>query len=270
MTVWSLMRTTWRRHRTLRWSLAAGTFLMGLLLAGTYQAFGTGLIPQSVMDQFAELKVFRAFSGSTANLLTPEGWLGFGYVHPLTLTLSVAWIVSSAATAVAREVEDGTIEFLVSRPIDRRTLLGARMAAWAVGMGVVVMAAYLGTVAGIVFFETLSDFSPLRALYFPLSLGPLLVLIGGLAFLVSAASSTRTRVYGVAVGFTVGSYFLNFAAGLWDPLEPLGPVSPFHYVAPAEWALNGIEWLPALAMTAIGIALGAAALAVIDRRDIAK
>lgn len=265
----SLAVTAWRRHRSLRWSLAIGSFLMGLLLAGTYQAFGTGLIPQSVMDEFAEMKVFRAFSGTTVNMLSPEGWLGFGYVHPLTLTLVVAWIAAPAANAVAREVEDGTIEFVASRPVDRRTLLGARSAAWGVGMLVVLASAYLGTLGGILFFETLADFSPLTALYFPLSLVPLVVLLGGLGFLVSAATSTRSRVLASVVGFTVVTYFLNFAAGLWDPLEPFGPLSPFHYIAPAEWAVNGIDWAPTLAMVLLGVCLFAAALVVIDRRDFA-
>lgn len=265
----SLVRTDWRRHRNLRWSLAVGTFFMGLLLAGTYQAFGSGLIPQSVMDDFAELKVFRAFSGSSVNMLSPEGWLGFGYVHPLTLTLVVAWVVAPAAAAVAREVEDGTIEFVASRPVDRRTILGARAAAWGVGMLVVLGSAYLGTLSGILFFETLSGFSPITALYFPLALVPLVALLGGLGFLVSAAASTRSRVFAFVVGFTVVTYFLNFAAGLWDPLEPLGPLSPFHYIAPAEWAVEGVDWGPALTMVLLGMGLTAAAIVVIDRRDFA-
>jgi ABC-2 type transport system permease protein len=266
----TLARTTWRRERHLRWSLAIGMFLMGLLLAGTYQAFGTGLIPQSVVDQFSTLKVFDAFTGSGVNLLEPEGWLGFGYVHPFTLILTVAWIVSVAAAAIAREVEDGTIEFLASRPVDRRIVVGARYAAWLAGMLALFAATYLGTAAGIVLFDALSGFSLAKALYFPVSLMPAALLLGGLAFLISSAVSSRSRVFAVVIGFTVASYFLNFAANLWDPLAPFAPLSLFHYVTPAEWALHGIDWPSAAVMTAIGVALLAAAMVVVDRRDIAR
>lgn len=264
-----LVRTAWRRHRTLRWSLAVSMFLMALLLAGTYQVFGTGFIPQSMMDSISEMKVFEAFSGSSVNFLEPEGWLGFGYVHPITLTLLVAWILVGAAAAVAREVEDGTIEFLMSRPVDRRTVLGARYVAWLAGMLTILIAGYLGTLAGILFFDTLRDFSPAAALLFSASLVPMVVLIGGLGFLVSATVSTRGRVFGAVVGFTVGSYFLNFASGLWNPLEPIAPLSLFHYIAPAEWVLDGVDWVPAVLMTALGLLLLAGGMLIIDRRDIA-
>ncbi len=264
-----LLWTAWRRHRTLRWSLAVGLFLMGLLLAGTFQAFGTGFLPASTFEDSSVMNVFDAFAGSSVNILTPEGWLGFGYVHPITLMLLVVWTVASAATAIAREVEDGTIEFLASRPVDRRVILGARVMAWDLGMVALLAATYLGTVAGIVFFEALADFSPVQALLLPLSLVPMLVLVGGLAFLASAASSTRSRGYSVTVGFTVGSYFLNFASSLWSPLEPVAPISLFHYVSPGEWALEGVQWGPAIIMVVLGLILMGIAMVVVDRRDFA-
>ncbi|MEN8113905.1 MAG: ABC transporter permease subunit [Actinomycetota bacterium] len=264
-----LLWSAWRRHRVLRWSLAVGLFLMGLLLAGTYQAFGTGFLPGGFFEDSSLTSMFDAFSGSSVNILTPEGWLGFGYVHPFTLTLLIAWTVAGAATAIAREVEDGTIEFLASRPVDRRVILGARILAWNFGMVALLAATYLGTATGIVFFDALADFPLGQALLFPLSLAPMLVLIGGVAFLASAASSTRSRVYGVTVGFAVASYFLNFASSLWDPLEPFAPLSPFHYVSPGEWALEGVQWGPAIVMVVIGLILMGIAMVVVDRRDFA-
>ena len=263
----TLLHTAWRRHRHLRWSLSVGLFLMGLLLAGTYQVFGSGFIPDTVFQNSGLAKTFEAFSGSSVSVLSPEGWLGFGYVHPFTLMLLIAWAVASAATSVAREVEDGTIEFLLSRPVDRRVMLGARIIAWAAGSVVLLLADFLGTMIGILFFEALTDFPLAGAVRLPLSLVPMLVLIGGVAFLASAGSSARSRVYAAALGFTVGSYFLNFAATLWDPLGPVAPFSFFHYVSPGEWARDGIQLGPAAVMVLLGIALFGLALTVIDRRD---
>jgi len=264
-----LLRTAWHRHRTLMLSLAIGLFLMSLLLAGTFEVFGATLFPSDLLEDNSMMNMLNAFSGGSANMTTPEGWLGFGYVHPLTLTLVIAWVAAAAAAAIAREVEDGTIEFLASRPVDRRVILGARVAAWALGLVVLLAAAYLGTAAGIVFFDALAGFSPVVALLFSLSLVPMLVLISGLAFLVSAASSTRSRVYAITIGFTVASYFLNFASNLWSPLEPLAPISVFRYTSPGLWATEGVQWGPTIVMIAIGLVLMGAAMVVVNRRDFA-
>ena len=95
------------------------------------------------------------------------------------------------------------------------------------------------------------------------------MLIGGVAYLVSAASSTRSRVYAITVGFIVGSYFLNFASGLRSPLEPFAPISLFHYVSPGEWAPGRAQLGPAVIMVVMGLILMAIAMVVVDRRDFA-
>ncbi len=265
----ALLQASWRRHRRLRWSLTIGLGVWELLLAATYQTFGTGPLSEAMMSESGLSNTFQAITGSSVSLLSPEGWLGFGWVHPLALVLVVVWVVTCAASAVAREVEEGTIEFLASRPVDRRTLLGARITAWAAGMVLVLAGGSAGSLLGVVAFDALSDFSPGAALRLPLAMMPMLAVIGGVAFLVSAGASARSRVHVVAGGYTLASYFLNFAAGLWEPLEPAGPLSIFHYVSPAEWARDGIHWGPALGLFALALVLMAAALVVIDRRDLA-
>ncbi|MGH9194688.1 MAG: ABC transporter permease subunit, partial [Acidimicrobiia bacterium] len=73
-------------------------------------------------------RAFRAFLGST-DFFTPQGWLASSLNHPVALALFTAAGLSVAAGGIALEVERGTIEFILSRPIRRRSfLLGKSLA----------------------------------------------------------------------------------------------------------------------------------------------
>lgn len=265
----ALIGSSWRRHAKLRWSLAVGLLLFQLLLGVAYEAFGATAIPNVLFEGSGLSKVMEAFSGSSVSMLSPAGWMGFGWVHPIALVMVVAWVTACGASALAGEVEDGTIELLASRPVDRRSILGARIIASFLGLGVVLAAGYAGTLASIAFFPDLAGFSPGAAGRLALGVVPMLVLVGGVAFLASAVSSVRRRVYAAATAFTVVSYFLNFGATLWDPLAPAAPASFFHYVSPAEWAQRGIQWGPAALLVGVGSILLAGSLVAVDRRDLA-
>ncbi len=261
-----LFAAAWHRHRKLRWSVAAGLFAFQLLLAGVYEA-----LPSSIFAIAAEgvPSIFKAMAGGSVNLFTPAGWLGFGYTHPLALVLVVAWTAAVADAAVAREVEDGTLELLASRPVDRRVILAARIAAWAAGLVVILAAGAAGTLLGTVLVDDLAAFDRLDVVLLVGALLPVLAVLAGAAFLASAVASTRARSNGVAVGFAVVSYLLNFAALLWEPLKPYAPLSVFHYLRPSEWVESGTAWGSAAALVVVGVGLMAAAHFVLQRRDIA-
>ena len=207
--------------------------------------------------------------GGSSDLLTPEGWLGLGYTHPLTLVIMIIWVIAVASGAVAREVDEGTIEFLASRPVDRRIVLAMRVLLCVAGLLVLLGAAYLGTIVGTFFVADLRTFSRLAGLRLPAALLPLLVAIVGVSFLASVTTSRRSTATAIAIGFAIGSYFLNLAAILWPPLEPLAPLSVFHYLAPTEWLRHGIVWPDAAIPTSVGAIFLFIAHEAFHRRDLA-
>jgi ABC-2 type transport system permease protein len=64
---------------------------------------------------------FRAFSGSSGavSLASYPGLLGAGLVHPFWIAMQLTVVGSFAAAAVAADVEAGTIELLMVRPVSR-------------------------------------------------------------------------------------------------------------------------------------------------------
>jgi putative exporter of polyketide antibiotics len=74
---------------------------------------------------------------------------------------------------------------------------------------------------------------------------------------------------GIALGFTVVSYFLEVLGSLWEQAQPLQPLSVFHYVQP-QAALEGqADPLDFLVLAAVALAGVAWALVVFPRRDLA-
>jgi hypothetical protein len=94
---------------------------------------------------------FRAFSGSggAVSLASYPGLLGAGLVHPFWIAMQLTVVGSFGAAAVAADVEAGTIELLMVRPVSRARLLAERTAALVTGSLVVTAAATAAVAAGV-------------------------------------------------------------------------------------------------------------------------
>ncbi|HZD22713.1 MAG TPA: hypothetical protein VE569_04840, partial [Acidimicrobiia bacterium] len=144
-----------------------------------------------------------------------------------------------------------------------------RVAVWLVGLLVLLAAAWVAAYLGKSASDGLSGIGASELTLMAASMLPPLVVIGGVAFLASSGTSLISRAVGLATGFTVASYFLNFASLIWEPMEPLGPFSIFHYAEPAGWATKGVAWGDAVSLLVVGALLVVIAVVVVEGRDIA-
>ena len=96
-----------------------------------------------------------------------------------------------------------------------------------------------------------------------------LVLCLGMLYALFAASCTRTRSYiQLALGFTIGSYLLDFLALAWAPLAPLGPLSVFRYLNPFNGLSQRLPTADIAVLVTLAMLAAAAALVVFERRDL--
>ncbi len=214
----------------------------------------------------------QAFTKSQPEFIAVSGLAGYlslGFTHPLYLTLASAALVGFGARTLAGEMERGTIQLALSRPISRFQVYAARV------LGVVVVAVGLAIAgpAGMLLGMRLAQPEGILEIgYFvPTALATLLLFwaIGGLTLLGSAAASTTGRVVAWATAALVLFYFIDYFATLWAFLEPLEPLSIFAYYDPSQSLVNGA--LPARHIMTLGlVGLGGAAggLAVFVRRDL--
>ena len=179
-------------------------------------------------------KAMTAFLGGSADFFHADGWLSAGMTHPVILSLLTSSALLVAAGSVAAEVERGTIDLVLSRPVGRVPFLLAK----ALASILAVTAAEAGGLAGVLIarqtiggVRELSIGSILRAFT-----GSWLLFVGVamIGILVSARSSLRGRAIGITVGIVVAWFFMNFIALLIDGISGLRFASPFHYFRPID------------------------------------
>ncbi len=244
--------------------LAVGFGLFELVVGLSYASVDQNAIRQLVD---ALPPALRALAGS-ADIASPTGYAGSGYLHPVALAIQGALAISMAA-APAREAEDGTAELVLARPLPPARWLGAHFLAMATGLAVVVAGGYLG---GLVAALTVDDLSPVDA--GPLALAALagylcFLAVGGVTLLVTSLVRTGGRAVGWAAGFLLVSYALDYLSQVWSIAEPLGPLSIFHYLdPPAVIGGAGLRAVDALALAGLAVVTAAIALARVEHRDL--
>jgi ABC-2 type transport system permease protein len=216
---------------------------------------------------------FRAFSGSggAVSLASYPGLLGAGLVHPFWIAMQLTVVGSFGAAAVAADVEAGTIELLMVRPVSRARLLAERTAALVTGSLVVTAAATAAVAAGVAVTPRLRETVSFAGVAAAGVLGLGLALcIAGPVLAVSAAGRHRGQVVGATIVFGAVGFAINFIAQAWPTVSFLRFLSPFHYYTPADALVSGTVPLGSLAVLLAVFVVGVAAAGwLLARRDLA-
>ncbi|AUY52683.1 ABC transporter permease subunit [Streptomyces sp. CB01881] len=216
---------------------------------------------------------FKAFSGSNGDvsIASYPGLLGAGLTHPFWIALQLTAIGSLGAAAVAADVESGTIELLMTRPLSRRRLLAERTAALAAASVLLNAAATVTVAVGVALSPDLRAAVPVGGVFAAGLLGCAFALcLTGPVLAVSAVSRRRAHVVGATVALGAVGFALNFVALAWSPAAPLRYLSPFHYYTPGDALAHGsVPWTSVAVLSAVGLAGLAAAFRLLERRDLA-
>jgi ABC-2 type transport system permease protein len=197
------------------------------------------------------------------------GYLSLGFTHPLYLVLAGAAVVGFAARSLAGEMDRGIIQIALSRPISRPAVYASRVIGVALICGLLALAGPAGMTAGIL--VALPEGAYVFANFAAVALNGLALFwaIGGLALWGSATASTAGRVVGWAIGLLVLSYFVDYFAGLWQPLQRWTFLSLFQYYDPTQALVSGQMDVPSLiTLGTVGSVSAVAGLVVFARRDL--
>lgn len=257
-----------RARRRMIAGLGAGAFTLLLIVALAYRSIGLDALGAAFGHHAPS--AFTAFSGSHGgDILSPHGWMGFGFNHPMFLVVTLAVAISVGAGAVAGEVDSGRAELVFTTPIPRRRFLAASLAIWLLAELAVVAAGWLGALIGALCSSDLRDAGIADLAWAPLQYLPLALFVAACAFLASAAASTRGRANGIALGIAVFWYLLNVVSGLIHSLDWLRWLTPFGYYEPSRAIERGLQLGPATLLVGLAVLLLAAAVELTDRRDLA-
>jgi ABC-type transport system involved in multi-copper enzyme maturation permease subunit len=260
-----VLQPLWAARYTIA-ALAVGLDALILVSTKSYEAFGSGQFLAQLLAQMP--RGLRALTGGE-NLLTPSGYFGAIFFHPLALTFQGAAAIA-LVTRLPQEVETHVVELLLCRPVTRHGLALSRYLAALLGVGVVIgsgAAAFLAGRALTPAVQELGVWHVLCAFAYDLLLW---AAIGGVAFLASCRCSARGTAVSWSIGFAAISFLANFVGQLWKPLEPLRRGSVFYYFKPAT-VLAG-DAPPAGHLVLLGsVTLASVAIGLLTfrRRDIA-
>lgn len=198
-----------------------------------------------------------------------EGYLALGFTHPLYIVLTAAAVVGFAARSLAGEIDQGTIQIALARPISRPAVYASRVAGMAAVCLALAIAGPLGMVIGLLLVQPDGTLQPAHLLPLAAATAALFWAIGGLTLFGSAAANSSGRVVGWAIGALLLSYFIDYFSSIWRVVRPLEIVSIFHYYDPSGALVNGsVDPRDLLVLFAAGLCGVAAGLAVFTRRDL--
>lgn len=250
-------------------ALSGGCFVLLLVLAGTYSAYGGATAFTRVFGAGHVPKLLSALSGSSsADIFSPGNFLAFGFNHPLFLVLTISVTVSAGVAAVAGDVETGRAELLFTAPMTRTSILTARALAWLAAEVAVVAAAVVGALLGSRLSSQLSAVSPLIPLRVALQYSSLALFVAAVAFTGSCFARSRGAAMGIALGVAAGSYVVNLIALLWHPLAWARRVTPFGYYSPTTAATH-VQWGDMAVLLLAAAAVAALGQWQLGRRDLA-
>lgn len=182
----------------------------------------------ALMESFPPA-IFEAFGIEDLAMSTLEEFLSVEHFS-LVLPIMVIFLLTSVAgRALAGEIELGTIELLIGRPVSRLKLFVARYAA---GLGILLTFTVISVYTGI----------PLATLHgveyqaggFAAGAGIILLFgwaVFSMAMMFSCIFSERSKVYMASGGILLTMYVLNVLALMKDSLDGLKYLSFFHYYA---------------------------------------
>ena len=197
-------------------------------------------------------------------------WVGLGAAHPLLLSASCVIACGTAVRSIAGELEGGTLELVLARPVSRARHLAAYAAFTFAALASI--AALYGAGAYVAWRTvhpepgSLSGASLARA---SLLLALLLFAIAGYSLLCSAWARERGRALGLSIGLTIGLYAWNFLASLIGALAPFARISPWYWFNPAPViAGSAFPFTDALVLAGVAVVCSALALHRLVRRDL--
>jgi beta-exotoxin I transport system permease protein len=276
------IRATAPKRRT-RWFPVLGATLhesRSLLSAACGYIVLIGLFVGLLLPAFQTLNIQAYLTGSLGALLggatlnpkTPlfAAYLALELYGSFFLLLFGGVLAYIAGASIARNIEDGSIDLILARPISRTRLYLEKWAALLVGIVLIVATSLLTAwLCTVLFPNAVLDWH--WFLLANVNVAVLLFLVVGMGLFVSALMSAGRAAGGVATLVVVFWYLCQTFGTAGDRLEFLKYLGPYYY-APSSQVITAGQWSDPwklLVPVAVGLILGIAGLICFQRRDLA-
>ncbi len=258
-------------HETWPPTLMCGVLL---LLVEVVLAYVIPTFQEQFSEALMQIKFVQTFVGAMLGVdaseqLGPEAFTAFAWVHPVVLALVWTHALVSCTRMPAGEIDRGTAELTLTLPVTRWGMLVAETAVWIVAGVLVLALGFVGNQWGGQYVDEALRPQVGRTLLVIANLFCLYLAVGGLSWLVSAASSRRGTALVVVFLFLLGSFLLNFLAQFWHLADRIAFLGILDYYRPMYILRDGtVPWRDMGVLLAVAVAFWIAGGIVFSRRDI--
>ena len=248
-----------RRNAIIGWGI--GLILFGAMYIAVYPSMAEEMAAIDLSD----IAMYEAMGLEMSNF---ESYLSSAVVQYITIIMIVYAIISGTAT-LAGEEESGTLELLVSTPIPRWQIVTVKALALAIVTFLILAVAGAGNAAILAATEIDTAVTPLDLFLATLSGWPLTLAFTMIGLFLGALLPGRRTAAMTATVLFIASYFGNGLSGMVGSLEPLRPLSLFHYFdATAELFTEGVQAGDAALLLGVALVFCLLALISFQRRNI--
>jgi ABC-2 type transport system permease protein len=254
-----------RRRGVVGWSIGIALYV-GLMTI-FYPTVHDSAMQRAIRSYPKEIQAF--FGGTRSfDFSTGAGYLNVELFSLVVPALLVIVAVGYGASALAGELEAGTLDLLLANPVTRGRVVLEKVA----GLAVIVVTLAAVVVGSILLVGEFVDLNvPIdRVVIAALGASLLAFLIGVIAMVVGVATGRRSVAIGAAAVVFVGGYLIVGLASFVSWLEPLQVVSPLYHANGTNPLLNGLpvaNYLVLFVACAVSVVV---TVVVFDRRDLAR
>ena len=251
--------------------------LWALLVVWIYPSLGdTGVNFEDYLDAMPEqLRAAMGIAGPEetalvfqAGAFTYEGYVHIEYISWLPLLLGIYAVVYCGGL-VSKEVERGTLDVVLSQPVERTTFLLSKLAGF---LTLALAATGSSTIAVLLGALTIGEDANVTNLVAVHVVSFLLVAaIAGYSTLASCISLDPGRSLAVAGVLTAVSYFANVLGSAVEAVGFLKYVSLFYYYDSLQVLAEGaVNWAGIAVYVGVFTVTTAAAVLVFRRKDLVR
>jgi beta-exotoxin I transport system permease protein len=201
-----------------RWML--GSLVLALFWLSWAFVFATHRTEVSMREAVGvggPMRMLRAMGGPAMDFSTGAIEMTY-WKHPIFILMFSLWAIARGSGSVAGELERGTMDLVMSRPVSRTSFVASQMAVGVIGIVLMVGAMLAGNLAGSRYNSLESPPSLLSLSRPAFNLMALTWAIYGYAFMLSSGDIVRWRPTMIASIATLGMYVATVIASL-PPFE---------------------------------------------------
>src|SRR3990170_3407731 len=260
-----LLKSLWDQRRSLMW------WSLGLIVVALYTVLFYPSVRDmaSTLDQLIESMppALRAsFAGEFTDFTSPTGYLNTQLFFIMIPMLFFFFSIGFGSGAIAGEDEKGTLELLLSNPLNRWRAVLEKFGAMVVSLATLGVALWVGIAASVIVVDMRVDL--VRVAEVTLSALVLSLTFGSLALGLGCARGHRGLAMGVAAAVAVAAYLLNSLAPQVESLKAYRPLSPFYYYLRADPVANGLNFGDVSVLLGLSLAFLLIGLLLFERRDL--